>query len=75
MTSIPTPPILPLMRQHIVLLQAMLQQDRFAALRCPVQDLASSFNQLESALREQSQTLEAVLALLAYTRPTPIAGT
>jgi hypothetical protein len=51
------------MRQHIVLLQAMLQQDRFAALRSPVQELARSFAQLESALREQAQTLEAVLAL------------
>ncbi|BBF85939.1 hypothetical protein DLM_2325 [Aquitalea magnusonii] len=65
MTHQTTTPILPLMHQHIVLLQAMLQQDRFAALRSPVQDLARGFAQLESALREQAQTLEAVLALLA----------
>ncbi len=58
-------PVLPLMRQHIVLLQAMLQQDSFAALRSPVQELARSLAQLESALREQALTLEAVLALLA----------
>ncbi len=36
MTHQTTTPVLPLMRQHIVLLQAMLQQDRFAALRSPV---------------------------------------
>lgn len=65
MTHQTTTPILPLMRQHIVLLQAMLQQDRFAALRSPVQELAHGFAQLESALREQAQTLEAVMALLA----------
>lgn len=65
MTHQATTPVLPLMREHIVLLQAMLQQDRFAALRNPVQELVRNFNQLESALREQAQTLEAVLALLA----------
>ena len=65
MTHQATTPVLPQMRQHIVLLQAMLQQDRFAALRSPVQDLARGFAQLESALREQAQTLEAVMALLA----------
>ncbi|BBF85081.1 hypothetical protein DLM_1457 [Aquitalea magnusonii] len=65
MTHQTTTPILPLIRQHIVLLQTMLQQDRFAALRSPVQDLARGFAQLESALRQQAQTLEAVLALLA----------
>ncbi|WP_287881242.1 hypothetical protein [Aquitalea sp.] len=65
MTHQATTPVLALMRQHIVLLQAMLQQDRFAALRSPVQELARGFAQLESALREQAQTLEAVLALLA----------
>ncbi len=66
LTTDPPPlAVLPQMRQHIVLLQAMLQQDRFAALRSPVQDLVHSFAQLESALREQAQTLEAVLALLA----------
>jgi len=45
MTHQTTTPVLSLMRQHIVLLQAMLQQYLFAALRNPVQELARSFAQ------------------------------
>lgn len=61
-----TPPALPHMRQHIVLLQAMLQQDRFAAPRNPVQELASSFSQLETVLADQTQTQEAIMAVCPH---------
>ncbi len=75
MTHQATAPVLPLMRQHIVLLQAMLQQDRFAAcielIAAPFVVTADFAAKLAIAC---PATLAPALAAVTATLPAPIAA-